>query len=250
MEKLIIVGFPQAFSRPHLFSDLEGMAFLLQPSGVRSWMPESECLQPELSGILRSIPTRVGNTRWEGRNSPPTPVHPHLRGEHCTPPTIQAHGTGSSPPAWGTLYHDRQNGFLERFIPTRVGNTKYESKNTALVRVHPHPRGEHGCGVVPVVISPGSSPPARGTRSVVGISRLYPRFIPTCVGNTPGTRPGGRKGSVHPHLRGEHVFHKVLGCRGTGSSPPAWGTLESDTVRAVGLRFIPTCVGNTITMPF
>jgi len=54
--------------------------------------------------------------------------------------------------------------------------------------------------------------------------------------------------SVHPHVCGEHTKRLFLPLHIPGSSPRVWGTL----LNAVGLvfcfRFIPTCVGNILSM--
>ena len=45
-------------------------------------------------------------------------------------------------------------------------------------------------------------------------------------------------------MRGERGFLRSLGVLPGGSSPRAWGTLETALLRAGGFRLIPTCVGN------
>ena len=50
------------------------------------------------------------------------------------------------------------------------------------------------------------------------------RFIPTCVGNTPGTEPTMTLMTVHPHVRGEHNMIMAKVNAPLGSSPRAWGT--------------------------
>ena len=71
------------------------------------------------------------------------------------------------------------------------------------------------------------------------------RFIPTCVGNTPGTICFVRGMPVHPHVRGEYLQRSGSGKRRGGSSPRAWGILFGCHEIIEALRFIPTCVGNT-----
>ena len=91
----------------------------------------------------------------------------------------------------------------------------------------------------------GSSPRAWGIRRSAGHQPWCPRFIPTCVGNTcrHDTRCG--PGPVHPHVRGEYMQVRGVSRRGSGSSPRAWGILAPLTGSLAGIRFIPTCVGNT-----
>ena len=76
---------------------------------------------------------------------------------------------------------------------------------------------------------------------------LFGRFIPTGVGNTVVPDTIGVKVPVHPHGRGEHIRNPISNCSKVGSSPRAWGTPEIVVGRVLGLRFIPTGVGNTIS---
>ena len=93
--------------------------------------------------ISRFIPTRVGNTRTWARSAPRHTVHPHAGGEHLKSRQIGATWYGSSPRGWGT--HQLLVGVVlaVRFIPTRVGNTRYSAFIRSMVAVHPHAGGEH-----------------------------------------------------------------------------------------------------------
>ena len=52
---------------------------------------------------------------------------------------------------------------------------------------------------------------------------------------------------VHPHMRGEQFFRGLQKTFKNGSSPHAWGTdLREPRCRSPS-RFIPTCVGNSIS---
>ena len=92
---------------------------------------------------LRFIPTRVGNTL--GEQSPPfvLAVHPHACGEYRALLRARAGHCGSSPRVWGILAGLKQGETLERFIPTRVGNTCCVNRNFLDVTVHPHACGEY-----------------------------------------------------------------------------------------------------------
>ncbi len=175
----------------------------------------------------RFIPTCVGNTASPPLPAPAAPVHPHVRGEH----DIQS----------GRLTRSR------RFIPTCVGNTRAPWVRGSLTSVHPHVRGEHFYFVLLWVASRGSSPRAWGTRLPSKSSIPPSRFIPTCVGNTPNGVPYESLGSVHPHVRGEHAPSGARGRGESGSSPRAWGTRDRRTGGGGSIRFIPTCVGNTVS---
>src|SRR5213080_3008944 len=111
--------------------------------------------------------------------------------------------------------------------------------------VHPHMRGEHSWtryGSVPMRCS---SPHAWGTRAGFLQRLIVPRFIPTCVGNTPFSARAVRVRKVHPHMRGEHMVTREPESKMPGSSPHAWGTLYLERQSRQYGRFIPTCVGNT-----
>jgi len=132
-----------------------------------------------------------------------------------------------------------------RFIPTCVGNTSHGRIFSACRPVHPHVRGEHPrTELLPCAMN-GSSPRAWGTRIRPNAPRVQVRFIPTCVGNTSLARLRNVLAAVHPHVRGEHLPHRVNMCSSCGSSPRAWGTRTSHRLRVEVGRFIPTCVGNT-----
>ena len=73
---------------------------------------------------LRFIPTQVGNTTLMVRGTTALPVHPHTSGEYCYLSRHCVVGRGSSPHKWGILIKVGQVGFLGRFIPTQVGNTR------------------------------------------------------------------------------------------------------------------------------
>ena len=133
-----------------------------------------------------------------------------------------------------------------RFIPTCVGNTVYLISCQRLAPVHPHVRGEHEKDFSSDRLGNGSSPRAWGTLTEVIIFPWPIRFIPTCVGNTRDGRGRDDPETVHPHVRGEHRWRNRGRDPRTGSSPRAWGTRLYRVRDATALRFIPTCVGNTI----
>ena len=93
---------------------------------------------------------------------------------------------------------------------------------------------------------PGSSPHAWGIHIPCPDLEAYPRFIPTCVGNTRQCCFGSGQTPVHPHMRGEYGDSFFYAGTDDGSSPHAWGIRQQVSSRGALLRFIPTCVGNTI----
>src|SRR5690606_37212177 len=134
-------------------------------------------------GHERLFPTYVGNTPQPKPAYRPSPVHPHVRGEHHprhesgrsvggSSPTpwgtrwasiSSVHMNGSSPRAWGTpVVVDAVVG-IGRFIPTCVGNSSNSAQPAETPSVHPHVRGEHGTVIDPGDFTIGSSPRAWGT---------------------------------------------------------------------------------------
>ena len=84
-----------------------------------------------------------------------------------------------------------------------------------------------------------------GTRKTVYSPNRLKRFIPTHVGNTSPELEPCWVSSVHPHACGEHLLNSHRICSGFGSSPRMWGTLPHSICNSLGIRFIPTHVGNT-----
>jgi len=72
-----------------------------------------------------------------------------------------------------------------------------------------------------------------------------PRFIPTCMGNSTPAGNDRRVTTVHPHVHGELGKNLWKDKPRTGSSPRAWGTLVVWGLWKLGVRFIPTCMGNS-----
>ena len=110
--------------------------------------------------------------------------------------------------------------------------------------VHPHGRGERTYCYSQCQRYSGSSPRAWGTGARPHWSCPDNRFIPTGVGNGRLVVAVVKDATVHPHGRGERS--RTGGTRFTlfGSSPRAWGTVQSEGFLKLGFRFIPTGVGN------
>ena len=132
----------------------------------------------------RFIPARAGNTNHCSLRSVPSSVHPRSRGEHATAQDTPMRRLGSSPLARGTRGAEQAVGQHRRFIPARAGNTDWLRAGRRAVSVHPRSRGEHSLRCCAPVPWSGSSPLARGTRSVSADSSPRDRFIPARAGNT------------------------------------------------------------------
>src|SRR3989344_5228740 len=119
-------------------------------------------------------------------------VHPHARGEHSLLEALRMISAGSSPREWGTLGAFLYSQHQRRFIPTRVGNTRWALSRARRRAVHPHARGEHLNTITGAQLQDGSSPRAWGTHSPPPALSSDIRFIPTRVGNTQQARQGLR----------------------------------------------------------
>ena len=110
--------------------------------------------------------------------------------------------------------------------------------------VHPHAYGERLMCLRVASSQNGSSPRIWGTAAPAPRTLVFPRFIPTHMGNGRPLqfRPPGR--SVHPHAYGERDFPDPRPPYQTGSSPRIWGTESAAFAARDAERFIPTHMGN------
>ena len=139
----------------------------------------------------------------------------------------------------------RSAPWLPRLIPARAGNTSARVQPVLPDPAHPRSRGEHRTCVQSEQYVTGSSPLARGTRTLpVAVHQPF-RLIPARAGNTAVKVSRWKKTAAHPRSRGEHsaredVLHTVH-----GSSPLARGTHRQGTVLSFAMRLIPARAGNT-----
>ena len=197
----------------------------------------------------RFIPTCVGNSAWCRGRGHMSSVHPHMRGELGPLSPTSPFSPGSSPHAWGTHGGTVPHGPLHRFIPTCVGNSGHRGQAPVQTAVHPHMRGELWTPMEITARHGGSSPHAWGTPHGYVSWAHEDRFIPTCVGNSSSCGSGRQDRPVHPHMRGELMSSILNPMISAGSSPHAWGTLRHGLQLGPEVRFIPTCVGNSTSVP-
>jgi len=67
------------------------------------------------------------------------------------------------------------------------------------------------------------------------------------MGNSHAAGAAARAGSVHPHVHGELYLEVLDRAARIGSSPRAWGTHGGEPVLDLLDRFIPTCMGNSVS---
>ena len=137
--------------------------------------------------ICRFIPICVGNSLYDSLRFFHNPVHPHMCGELCCLATSSASDAGSSPRVWGTHRVAVAHTFIDRFIPTCVGNSYRSPQLFLCLPVHPHMCGELRSSSSWNLFDTGSSPYVWGTHQFPLGSLQSWRFIPTCVGNSLGS---------------------------------------------------------------
>ena len=167
-----------------------------------------------------------------------------MRRERARTPGACSWRSGSSPHARGTLPRLAPTLQHLRFIPACAGNASCDSPRSCRNTVHPRMRGErHPCSIM-AVLSPGSSPHARGTPAAADGKTFRDRFIPACAGNASPHRPRRSPATVHPRMRGERDAWRMSKRGYAGSSPHARGTLHRNGLLHAPFRFIPACAGN------
>ena len=171
-----------------------------------------------------------------------------MRGERDKRAIDLIESGGSSPHARGTPIIEPISGRHIRFIPACAGNASDDPSLPSRESVHPRMRGERVAQIRSQQTAGGSSPHARGTRTLCR-GRLFGwRFIPACAGNA-GFRPSGPDGhAVHPRMRGERLDRCADPYGVGGSSPHARGTRGRSHERQPDRRFIPACAGNAPRM--
>ncbi len=154
---------------------------------------------------IRFIPAGAGNTCKYYLVPIIGTVYPRWRGEHVIRRAAAHVDLGLSPLARGTLLCRFHITGLPRFIPAGAGNTTVQTAGYYFFAVYPRWRGEHLLLELVECCYSGLSPLARGTQRQVVAALRGRRFIPAGAGNTPRLFKRGRRGSVYPRWRGEHV---------------------------------------------
>ncbi len=145
----------------------------------------------------------------------------------------------------GTRRPARDNPAVTRFIPAHAGNTTSKPSCFSPGPVHPRACGEHLGLALSVLLTAGSSPRMRGTRTQPVREGPERRFIPAHAGNTDSGEDPVAAALVHPRACGEHLVCHELRSDDTGSSPRMRGTRWFAPHSRSGSRFIPAHAGNT-----
>ena len=173
---------------------------------------------------LRLIPARAGNTNSIPKGCYAATAHPRSRGEHMRVTSAVVRRFGSSPLARGTRIQYRRDATRRRLIPARAGNTTMLMMISCTTAAHPRSRGEHLDLAVLRAEVAGSSPLARGTPRLSGVTCGGCRLIPARAGNTLCRFVAVERYQAHPRSRGEHTSESGPSSSGFGSSPLARGT--------------------------
>ena len=132
-----------------------------------------------------------------------------------------------------------------RIIPARAGFTPGSRRRCSSCWDHPRSRGVHPMGTWTMSGRAGSSPLARGSRTLGGGHEALRRIIPARAGFTHREPASARRRPDHPRSRGVHVGTLTVYRLPSGSSPLARGSPAAGQVRGPGSGIIPARAGFT-----
>ena len=219
---------------------------------LRGSSPLARGLPGRRSSLLpcsRIIPARAGFTPTRPTSASSPGDHPRSRGVYPVD-WLSADGAwGSSPLARGLLHGAELPGRLIRIIPARAGFTPGPCRWTPACPDHPRSRGVYRSATQCFLLSPGSSPLARGLHQRVPVRAGGPGIIPARAGFTTGRRRSSRPRTDHPRSRGVYSPDREYGEKAIGSSPLARGLLDDVLKVFVSDRIIPARAGFTWSVP-
>ena len=133
---------------------------------------------------LRIIPTRVGTSQqglccFLGKQD-----HPHACGDKQLFLLTVKLLEGSSPRVWGQVSRLHREKRTKRIIPTRVGTSHRDTRQSCRPWDHPHACGDKIYTLVPDPLGRGSSPRVWGQVALNACISPAPRIIPTRVGTS------------------------------------------------------------------
>ncbi len=132
----------------------------------------------------RTIPTRVGRTRWTSCSPGGIADHPHAGGENRLAKIGVDRNRGPSPRGWGERTGIQGAQILGRTIPTRVGRTLSAGVRVCRGADHPHAGGENPLTRRQHWHPHGPSPRGWGELNKCFRALKEQRTIPTRVGRT------------------------------------------------------------------
>ena len=196
------------------------------------------------------IPARAGTTghrRWCAGGGG---AHPRSRGDHAEKERTARVWRGSSPLARGPRASSAVCMLPAGLIPARAGTTLCPGDTPAMPWAHPRSRGDHYTQRYTQKYSLGSSPLARGPRTVTIEEYNGAGLIPARAGTTSELSFFGPLFRAHPRSRGDHPGLTLANSVDPGSSPLARGPRipAACTLYAAGL--IPARAGTTRSFGF
>ena len=177
--------------------------------------------------------------------SPSPADHPRSRGVYAIARFPPLELTGSSPLARGLRRGNHPRQPVVGIIPARAGFTDPPPRAQEDHKDHPRSRGVYLPGGSTGSGPAGSSPLARGLRTLRGQRPASPRIIPARAGFTWTTRASRCAGPDHPRSRGVYRLRLLRPGRRSGSSPLARGLPGRPLGPVVAARIIPARAGFT-----
>ena len=165
----------------------------------------------------------MGTLSSASDRAPPSPVHPHVRGDIEGADEIGAMVDGSPPRAWGHSNILKISRLIIRFTPTCVGTFGDDLTDPLTGTVHPHVRGDIFACCPDATSTTGSPPRAWGHCSNGMPVDHDDGFTPTCVGTLFYAENLCPFVEVHPHVRGDIALSSIPFGANAGSPPRAWG---------------------------
>ena len=137
-----------------------------------------------------------------------------------------------------------------RIIPARAGFTSLICSHASSRGDHPRSRGVYVVVMTNLPASIGSSPLARGLRSVTSVDYGARRIIPARAGFTMVVGSRGTGKTDHPRSRGVYEQRSLRSATMRGSSPLARGLHEAELVKRDPFGIIPARAGFTLPHAF
>ena len=190
-----------------------------------------------------SIPTCVGQPRFQIHPDCQRAVYPHVCGAAPVAYVTKSGQKGLSPRVWGSPIGTDQTLINQGSIPTCVGQPAILQYTAVCTQVYPHV-----CGAAPwwgrsTFFCEGLSPRVWGSRYGHSIGPSQQGSIPTCVGQPNKKLSISSVDKVYPHVCGAASPGWVSIDHQVGLSPRVWGSHSQFCRRNGTSRSIPTCVG-------
>ena len=154
---------------------------------------------------------------------------------------------GSSPRVRGSLKKKVLELCDTRIIPAGAGLTCQEPPLPMHCRDHPRGCGAHVEAEKTRLVTEGSSPRVRGSRSCKSPRAIYDGIIPAGAGLTSGDGVDANPAEDHPRGCGAHLPAPVSNVLGAGSSPRVRGSQCFLRIYERERRIIPAGAGLTLT---